>query len=118
MKTTYLNLVTGEYGELPAGAVFDSASKQGSGWVVRFLAAWEENEPMYRLFGDTFHDADGNVYSINQWSSRYGDADEDGNITYFYDEFPLPNFTGDEVWITPQYSHNWVAEEQIVITVQ
>ena len=118
LETTYLNLVTGEHGELPEGAVFDSARKQGSGWVVRFRAAWEQDEPMYQLFGHLFYDAEGNEYEINQWSSMYGDADEDGNITYFYDEFPLLNFTGDEVWLSPHYSHNWVAEDQIVITVQ
>jgi len=50
--------------------------------------------------------------------SMYGDPDEEGNITYFYDEFPLLKFTGDEVWLTPHYSHNWVAEDLIVITVQ
>ena len=118
LETTYLNLVTGEHGELPEGAVFDSARKQGSGWIVRFRAAWEQDEPMYQLFGHLFYDADGNEYEINQWSSMYGDADEDGNITYFYDEFPLLNFTGDEVWLSPHYSHNWVAEDQIIITVQ
>ena len=118
LETTYLNLVTGEHGELPEGAVFDSARKQGIGWVVRFQAAWEQDEPMYQLFGHLFYDADGNEYEINQWSSMYGDADTDGNITYFYDEFPLLNFTGDEVWLSPHYSHNWVAEDQIIITVQ
>ena len=118
LETTYLNLVTGEHGELPEGAVFDSARKQGSGWVVRFRAAWEQDEPMYQLFGHLFYDADGNEYEINQWSSMYGDADEDGNITYFYDEFPLLNFTGDEVWLSPHYSHNWVAEDVIVLNIQ
>ena len=118
LETTYLNLVTGEHGELPEGAVFDSARKQGSGWVVKFRAAWEQDEPMYQLFGHLFYDAEGNEYEINQWSSMYGDADEDGNITYFYDEFPLLNFTGDEVWLSPHYSHNWVAEDQIVINIQ
>ena len=118
METTYLNLVTGEHGELPEGAEFDSARKQGSGWVVKFRAAYDEDKPMYQLFGHLFYDADGNEYEINQWSSMYGDADENGNITYFYDEFPLLNFTGDEVWLTPHFSHNWVAKDVIVITVQ
>ena len=118
METTYLNLVTGEHGELPEGGEFDSARKQGSGWVVKFRVAWEEDEPMYQLFGNQFYDADGNEYEINQWSSMYGDADEEGNITYFYDEFPLLKFTGDEVWLSPHYSHYWTAENQIVITIQ
>ena len=118
METTYLNLVTGEHGELPEGAEFDSARKQGSGWVVKFRAAYDEDEPMYQLFGNMFYDADGNEYEINQWSSTYGDFDEDGNATFFYDEFPLLHFTGDEVWLTPHFSHNWVAEDVIIITIQ
>ncbi len=118
MKTTYLNLVTGEHGEIPEGSEFVSATRQGSGWVVRFKADLKEDGPMYQLFGHLFYDADGNEYEINQWSSTYGDFDEDGNATFFYDEFPLKKFTGDEVWLSPQYSHNWVAEDLIVITVQ
>ena len=118
METTYLNLVTGEHGELPEGATFDSAMKQGSGWVVKFRAAWEEDEPLYQLFGHLFYDADGNEYEIHHWSSMYGDLDEEGNITFFYDEFPLLHYTEDEVWLCPEFSHNWVAENLIVITVQ
>ena len=118
METTYLNLVTGEHGELPEGAEFDSARKVGNEWVVRFRAKFIEDDAMYQLFGNKFYDVDGNEYEINQWSSTYGDFDEDGNATFFYDEFPLKKFTGDEVWLTPHYSHNWVAEDLIVITIQ
>ena len=118
METTYLNLVTGEHGELPENSEFDSAWKQGSGWVVKFRVYKDEDQPMHQLFGHLFYDAEGNEYEINQWSSMYGDPDENGNITYFYDEFPLLKFTEDEVWLTPHYSHNWVAEDQIVITIQ
>ena len=118
METTYLNLVTGEHGALPEGSEFDSARKHGDGWILKFQTAWEEGMPMYHLFGHEFYDADGNEYEINQWSSMYGDPDEEGNITYFYDEFPLLNYPYDEVWLSPQYSHNWVAEDQIVIPVQ
>ena len=118
METTYLNLVTGEHGELPEGTAFDSAMKQGSGWIVKFRAAWEEDEPLYQLFGHLFYDADGNEYEIHHWSSMYGDLDEEGNITFFYDEFPLLHYTEDEVWLCPEFSHNWVAENPIVITVQ
>ena len=118
METTYLNLVTGEHGVLPEGSEFDSARKHGDGWIVKFQTAWEEGMPMYHLFGHKFYDADGNEYEIKQWSSMYGDPNEEGNITYFYDEFPLLNYPYDEVWLSPQYSHNWVAEDQIVIPVQ
>jgi len=118
MQTIHLNLTTGEHGELPEGVQFDSARKQGSGWVVKFRASLEEDHSMYQLFGHKFFDADGNVYEINQWSSLYGDEDGEGNITYFYDEFPLQSFPYDEVWLSPQYSHHWSAEDEIVVTVQ
>ena len=118
MQTTYLNLVTGEHGALPEGAAFDSARKHGDSWIVKFRAEKAEDTPMHQLFGHLFYDADGNEYEINQWSSMYGDPDEGGNITYFYDEFPLLHFTEDEVWLTPLYSHNWVAEDLIVISIQ
>ena len=118
METTYINLVTGEHGKLPEGAEFDSARKVGNEWVVTFRAKLTEDDAMYQMFGNKFYDADGNEYEINQWSSTYGDFDENGKATFFYDEFPLKKFTGDEVWLTPHYSHNWVAEDLIVITIQ
>ena len=118
MQTTYLNLVTGEHGELPEGVEFDSARKENGHWIVTFRAALEEDGSMYQLFGHKFFDADGNEYEIHHWSSMYGEEDQDGNVAFFYDEFPLLNYTYDEVWLSPQYSHNWIAEDQIVIPVQ
>lgn len=118
METTYLNLVTGETGPLPEGVEFESAQREGGGWIVTFRAAWEEETPMYQLFGHTFYDKNGNEYEINMWSGMYGDPDEDGNITYFRDQFRLKNYPYDEVWLSPQFSHNWTAEDLIVITVQ
>lgn len=118
MESTYLNLVTGEHGELPAGAEFDSARKQEGGWVVRFRVDREEDGSMHRLFGDKVLNTEGNEYVCNQWHCILGDADEKGNITYFYDEIPLKNYPYDEVWLSPLYSHYWTAENPIVITVQ
>ena len=118
MNTTYLNLVTGETGPLPDGAAFESAVREGENWIVTFRADWDSEEPMHQLFGGKFYDADGNEYEINQWSSMFGEADGEGNITYFLDQFPLKNYPYDEVWLTPHYSHYWTAEDLIVITVQ
>ena len=118
MQTTYLNLVTGEHGELPEGAEFDSSRKENGHWIVKFRAALEEDGPMYQLFGHKFYDADGNTYEIHHWSSMHGEEDQDGKVSFFYDEFPLLDYAYDEVWLSPQYSHNWVAEDRIVITVQ
>lgn len=118
METTYVNLMTGEHGEFPEGVEFDSARKVGNEWVVKFRAVLKDGTAMYQLFGNKFYDADGNAYEINQWSGTYGEKDEDGNITYFYDEFPLEMFSGEEVWLSPNYSHYWTAEDMIVVTIQ
>jgi hypothetical protein len=48
----------------------------------------------------------------------YGEFDKNGNATYFYDEFPLLNYSYEEVWLSPIYSHNWVAENKIIVTIQ
>ena len=117
-ETTYVNLITGEHGELPDGVEFDSARKVGNEWIVKFRAICKDGTAMYQLFGNKFYDADGNAYEINQWSGTYGYKDEDGNITYFYDEFPLKMFSGEEVWLSPHYSHYWTAEEPIVVTIR
>ena len=118
MQTTYLNLVTGETGELPEGAEFVSAEKEGTGWVVTFHGTYSEDKPMYQHFDSKFYDAEGNEYEINMWSHRYGDSDEEGKITYFVDQFPLKDYPYDEVWLSPAYSHEWTAEDLIVVTVQ
>lgn len=118
MQTTYLNLVTGEHGELPENASFESAERSGNGWIVTFRSEWNDDRPMYQNFGHMFYDAEGNSYEINQWSHTHGERNEDGEFTYFLDEFPLKNYPYDEVWLSPQYSHNWVADDLIVITVQ
>lgn len=118
MQTTYLNLVTGETGPLPEGAEFVSAERRGSDWVVTFKAEWDDDRPMFQLFDNNFYDREGNEYHINSWSLIYGDPDEEGNFTYFYDEIPLRDYPYDEVWLSPVFSHEWTAEEQILVIIR
>lgn len=117
-EKVYLNLVTGESDPLPEGAVFDSAKRVGNGWEVSFRCEYIEDEPLYQNFGHLFYDRDGNQYTINRWSTRYGEEDEEGNFIDFLDSFPLANYPYDEVWLTPNFTHNWTAENSIVIPVQ
>lgn len=118
METMYLNLVTGETGQLPEGVEFQSAQREGDSWILRFTAAYYEDQPLYQCFGHLFYDAEGNSYDINRWSARYGDTDEDGNFINFTEEFPLRDYPYEEVWLSPRFSHFWKAEDLIVVTVQ
>jgi len=118
METTWLNLATGEHGALPEGASLEKAERRGSDWVITIRSDWSAEKPMYQNFGHKFYDAQGNAYEINQWSSTCGDPNEDGEFTYFLNVFPLRDYPYDEVWLSPLFSHNWRAEDRIVITVQ
>lgn len=117
LEKIYLNLVTGESGELPEGASFESAKRIGNDWIVKFRAQWTEGTPMHQLFGHKFYDKEGNAYEINRWSNMLGEEDENGRNTFFYDEFPLRNYPYEEVWLTPQYSHLWQPEKPVEIPV-
>ena len=118
MQTTYVNLATGETGELPEGAEFICAEREGNGWVLSFHGAFEEDRTMHQHFDRVFYDRDGNEYTITTWSNRYAAWDENRNPTRFLDQFPLESYPYDEVWLCPQYSHYWTAEDLIVITIQ
>ncbi len=117
LQSSYVNLSTGETGQLPAGASFESAQRQGNTWILTFKAWLPAGEPMHQLFGSTFYDAQGNEYEINMWSSYYGDEEASGSGSYFYDSFPLKNYPYDEVWLKPHYSHYWHAVEELVVQI-
>ncbi|MBQ4651728.1 MAG: DUF4179 domain-containing protein [Oscillospiraceae bacterium] len=116
MDSSYINLSTGETGELPQGASFESAERQGSTWILTFRAELPEGEPMHQLFDSSFCDSEGNEYEINMWSSYFGE-DENDSSSYFYDSFPLKNYPYDEVWLRPSYSHYWSSSEDIVVQI-
>ena len=71
-ESIYVNLQTGETGELPQGVCFDSAEMQGETWVLRFRAQWDSSTPMYQIFAHDYRDGAGTEYHINQSSSYWG----------------------------------------------
>lgn len=118
MKKTYVNLVSGETEELPDGVELNSAERINNGWVVTFRVDREEDEPLYNVFHRSFYGADGNEYGIDQWSCMYVDSEENENTPGFFDEYALMDYPYDEVWLIPQYSHNWKAKDVVTLTVR
>lgn len=114
----YLDLRTGQSDPLPEGVAFHEAYREGEDWVLSFRADWDEESPMQQLFRYLYYDAGGNEYEVHMWSSTYGDPDENGEIRYYIESFPLKDYPYDEVWLTPQFTRYWTAENQIVITVE
>ncbi len=118
MESTYLNLVTREHSELPDGVSFDSIQKQGDNWSVTVRSTPGENDEMPIPFSDIYLDSAGNRYSTGELRFAIGKLNKDDTIQYYYTFLSLKNYPYDEVWLTPQHSHIWTAEQPIEITVQ
>ncbi|MBQ7920591.1 MAG: DUF4179 domain-containing protein [Lachnospiraceae bacterium] len=118
MEKMYLNLETGETGQLPEGVRFKAATKQAEGWILEFEAQYRRENHHHQLFASEFYDAAGERYEINSWSSTFGEENENGEISYFIEEFPLKDYHETEVWLCPHYSHMWTPEEPVRIEVK
>ncbi len=116
METVYVNLITGESDSLPEGVTLYSAQKEEHGWIVTFRAPYDKT--MYQLFGSYFYDKTGNKYEINTWNSTLDDSKKETDMIYYFEQFPLNNYFYDEVWLSPLFSHEWIAKEPIVIPIQ
>jgi len=124
METVYVNLVTGETGKLPEDVTFMGAEKREGGWLVSFKGEqrkWSSDADSvhHQLFAHGYLDAEGNEAQITSWTtSSFIELPEAEWETHFGESFPLVGYYEDEVWLKPQYSHVWLAENPIVITVQ
>lgn len=115
METTYINLKTGETGELPQDVEFYSAEKRSGGWLLSLKAKEREENHYHQILYNNFYDANGTEYEITNWSSTMGEESESG---YFIETVPLKDFYDDEVWVKLCYSHLWTAEEPIEVKIK
>lgn len=113
----YINLVTGQSDPLPEGVAFQEAHREGEDWIISFRAHWEDDQPMYQLFGSRCYDSQGNLYEIMMFSSTMGDPFGTEDSSYFVETFPLKDYPYDEVWLSPRFTQNWTAESPIAITI-
>ena len=85
----------------------------GTNVTATSAAASAENA----LYG--YLDAEGNEADIRSWTtSSFVELPEAEWDTHFGESFPLVGYYADEVWLKPHYSHVWLAENPIVVTVQ
>lgn len=118
MEKIYLNLETGETGELPEGVELHSTEERPDGWVVRLIAKKREENYHHMLMGNEFYDAAGNTYDIHSWGFYDEFPEGVDEAIYFIEEIPLVDYHEKEVWLAPAYSHLWEAEEPIEVTIQ
>lgn len=118
MEKVYVNLQTGETGQMPEGVTLYSATKEPQGWLLEFHAAQRSPGHQHQLFAAKYYDLDGKMHEINTWGTASIYDEEGADTERFGVTFPLKNYFSDEVWLCPQYSHVWTAQKPIIITVQ
>ena len=118
IETTYLNLITGEHGELPEGVAIDHIQKQSDGWSIKIRCVLEEDGEMHRPFGDVYLDSSGKRFTTNGWNIVFTNPNKNSSPQYFYTFVHLRNYPHDEVWLTPSDTSVWTSEYPIEIVVQ
>lgn len=119
MEKIYINLETGETGELPENAEFYSAEKLKSGWLLKIRAVQREENHLHQILAHKFYDATGKEYEIRSRSCYNAyESENEGDIKYMIEEVPLANFHDSEVWVVPHYSHEWFAENPVTVVIQ
>ena len=119
-----LNLVTGSHDPMPDGVEFIQAVQRTGGWLLTFSAKTYEEHHYYSIWAGGFRDGDGTEYEINSNSSSGSYYDEasgeyresDGSV--FYEEIPLRNFHGDELWLRPSFTRITVFSSPVAVPIK
>ena len=117
VETTYLNLITGEHGELPEGVTFDHIQKQGDDWSIKIRCVLEENGEMHIPFSDIYLDSSGKRFTTGGYRLAFTNPNKNGKAQYFYTFVTLKNYPYDEVWLTPSNTSIWTSENPIEINI-
>ncbi len=119
MEKIHLNLETGESDGLPEGVTFYSAEKMKSGWILKLKAVQRKENHFHQILSQKFYDKSGNEYEIRSWGSyNLEEQDTADDVKYMIEEVPLANFHDSQVWLMPNYSHEWFAENPVVVVIQ
>lgn len=118
MEQVYVNLKTGETGPMPEGVALHAVIQEGNSWILELKADYRKENHHHQILSWEYYDADGMEYHANSRSSLFGEPDENGEVTWFRERFPLKDYPFEEVWLKPAYSHLWTAETPVEIIVQ
>lgn len=113
---TYVNLEKQEAENLPAGLEFVSAIQYGNEWELNFLHP-EDGASHVQVFG-AFYDENGEQICTNGmwWSGGVGGTVEKPIMRE--GGYRLKDVTGSEVWLEPNYSYFWYAQEPVVVEIK
>jgi len=111
----YVNLKTGETGELPEHAEFIEAVKKEEGWVLRFKNSMLKDGVYHQIFHVKYYDEAGTEYTMKSLDVGH---DKTTGTEYQCEEFILGTFEGEELWLVPCFDSVWYAEEPVTVPLQ
>ena len=117
MQTTYLNLITGEHGEIPEGVAFEHIRKQEDDWSIKIRCVFGENGEMHVPFSDIYLDSSGKRFTTNGYHFAFTNPNKNSSPQYFYTFVTLKNYPYDEVWLTPSNTSIWTSEDPMEINI-
>lgn len=118
MEKVYINLKTGETGELPEGVEFYSAEKTERGWILEPRSVQRKTGHHHQILSHLYYDTEENEYEILSRTSSQEDSMDESEIGYIIEAVPLKDYYEDEVWVCPLYSHIWKAKEPVEVVIQ
>lgn len=114
MEKIRIDLKTGEADTLPEGVTLVPADSGKSMSPVMLHIQDGQNENHHILLSMMYYDAAG---TLCQTSVSFRPCGEhDGNC--WLEWLQLKEYSGDDIWIMPTYTHSWTAEEPVVINIR
>lgn len=114
MEKIRIDLVTGETDELPEGVTLVPPKADNARSQIKLHIRWALTPRQMTLLKGAYYDATGTRY----WDSPAYSPCQEHDGQCWYEWINLEDYSYDQVWICPYYTHGWLAEEPITITVQ
>ena len=113
---TYVNLETGQAENVPVGHEFVSSELTDRGWELKFRHP-DDGISHVQVFGE-FYDSNGERISTNgMWRSGSTDGTIEEPVMQDCGYY-LTDYSGTEVWLEPNYTYAWYADEPIIVEIE
>lgn len=114
MEKIRIDLVNGTADELPQGVTLVPPDAENSMSPVMLHVQGYSEDIQHVMLSMVYYDAEGNRFQAPVAVRSCGQ--HDGNC--WYEWLSLKDYPHDHIWICPGYSHYWLAEEPVTITVK
>lgn len=115
MDQIRLDLAEGSAEVMPEGTMIDSVRREAEDWIITVKAQERGEGKQYQIFNADYYDGAGAEYWRDSWAVSIRNQEGEEEEGWFYEIFRLEQYPYEEVWLTPVYSREWTAEQEITI---